>query len=679
MIAGHRFRWGLSLLLALSGLLSWAAQAVSPGADWPSYAGTGENHYSPLDRINEGNVARLGLKWAYDLPAPIHMFSAPIAVNGVIYVALGHAVVHAIDARTGKLLWKYDPHAGQVAGFKMRAGWGSRGMAYDDGRLFAASIDGRLFALDAKSGKLLWSVLTTDKDDSRTITGPPWVFRGKVAIGHGGSDTGPLRGYVTAYDQRTGKQAWRFYTIPGDPAKGFENKAMAMAAKTWTGEWWKWGGGGNVWSAMAYDARFNRLYLGTGNGSPWNQRIRSPGGGDNLFIASIVALDADTGQYVWHYQVNPGETWDYNDAMDIELGDLMIGGKLHPVIMHAPKNGFFYVIDRETGKLISAEKFAHLVTWADHIDIKTGRPVENPDARFPDGKTFGFFPDNLGAHGPEAMAFSPKTRLVYLPIAEGGFTMHDPQPLASWNWIPGLGVGPSVVEADDPSKGPRSNRLTAWDPVAQRPVWSVPHPAMRAGGVMATGGDLVVQGDVTGTIGIWSATSGKPLWSFDAHTGIMAQPVTYLVDGRQYITVVVGWRGSTPNGWTKEWDYRAQKRRILTFALDARGKLPNDDTTPAPFVDDPAFKIDPARVAAGDKIFGVRCGICHGYGTLAGGAAPDLRRSQIPLSIEALDAVVRQGALVDNAMPRFGELSPDDLLNIQHYIRSRARDSIAGK
>ncbi|RYD94822.1 MAG: PQQ-dependent dehydrogenase, methanol/ethanol family, partial [Sphingomonadales bacterium] len=531
----------------------------------------------------------------------------------------------------------------------------------------------------AKSGKQLWSVLTVEKDDNRMITGAPWVFRGKVAIGHGGSDTGPMRGYVTAYDQKTGKQAWRFYTVPGDPAKGFENKAMEMAAKTWTGEWWKWGGGGNVWSAMAYDARYNRIYLGTGNGSPWNQKIRSPGGGDNLFLASIVALDADSGEYVWHYQVNPGETWDYNDAMDIELGDLTIDGKLRPVIMHAPKNGFFYVLDRETGKLISAEKFAHNVTWAERIDMKTGRPVEHPDARFPDGKKFGFFPDNLGAHGPEAMAYSPKTKLVYLPIAEGGFVMHDPEPLHAWNFIPGLGVGPSVVAYDDPSRGPRTNRLTAWDPVAQRPVWSVPREGQRAAGVTATGGDLVVQGDVSGTIGIWSAKTGKLLWSFDAHTGIMAQPVTYMAGGKQYITVVVGWRGSTPNGWTKEWDYRAQKRRILTFALDAKGKLPNDDTTPAPFVDDPAFKVDAARVAAGDKVFGVRCGICHGYGMLAGGAAPDLRRSDVPLSIDAFNAVVREGAFVDNAMPQFAELTAEDLLNIQHYIRSRTRDSIAAK
>ena len=452
-----------------------------------------------------------------------------------------------------------------------------------------------------------------------------------------------------------------------------------MAARTWAGEWWKYGGGGAVWNAISYDPDLGLLYLGTGNGSPWNQKIRSPGGGDNLFLASIVALDADTGRYVWHYQVNPGETWDYNNAMDIELGDLTIGGKLRPVIMHAPKNGFFYVIDRETGKLISAEKFAHNVTWADRIDLATGRPVEHPDARFPDGKTFSFFPDNMGAHGPEAMAYSPKTRLVYLPIAEGGFRMSDPQPLGAWNFIPGLGVGPSVVSADDPSRGPRTNRLTAWDPVTQRAVWSVPRAGMRAAGVLATGGDLVIQGDVSGTIGIWSAKTGKPLWSFDAHTGIMAQPVTYMVGKQQYISITVGWRGSTPNGWTTEWDYRAQKRRVLTFALDAKGKLPNDDVTPAPFVDDPAFKVDPARVAAGDKIFFTRCAICHGYGMLAGGAAPDLRRSDVPLSLEAFNAVVREGGLVDNAMPKFGELSQDDLITIQHYIRSRTRDAIAGR
>jgi quinohemoprotein ethanol dehydrogenase len=673
MIAGLRRFCLTAGLLAASLVAAPIVGMTMPAGDWPGYAGHDEAHYSPLDQINEANVGRLGLAWATDTTGVTNMFTAPIAVDGVLYLALGHAVVHAVDGRTGKLLWRYDPEVGKVAGTKLRGGWGSRGMANAGGRLFVGTVDGRLIAIDAKSGRKLWSVETTAPDDGRIITGAPWVFDGKVVIGHGGADMNPVRGYVTAYDQKTGRQLWRFFTVPGDPAKGFENKAMAMAAKTWTGEWWRWGGGGTVWNAMAYDARFHRLYIGVGNGAPWNQKIRSPGGGDNLFLCSIVALDADTGEYVWHYQLNPGETWDYNASMDIELADLPIGGKLRPVLLHAPKNGFFYVIDRETGKLLSAEKFATNVSWADRIDLASGRPVENPKARFPNGESFGLFPDNMGAHGPEAMAYSPKTKLVYLPIAEGGFLMRDPSPLAAWRYTPGMGINPSVQLADDPSRGPRSNRLTAWDPVAQKPVWSVPRAGLRAGGVTATGGNLVIQGDVSGTLAIYSARTGAKLWSFDAHTGIMAQPVSFLAGGRQYISVTTGWRGNAPSGWTPEWDFTSQKRRILTFALDGKARLPKDDLTPPPFADDPAFKLDPATVASGAALYGVRCGICHGPEAAAAALAPDLRRSQLPLSVEAFDAVVRQGALTANGMPRFEELSADDLEAIRHYLRSRAR------
>ncbi|MBW2423132.1 MAG: PQQ-binding-like beta-propeller repeat protein, partial [Deltaproteobacteria bacterium] len=306
------------------------------GRDWAAYGRTfSEQRFSPLAEIDTENVSRLGLVWSLLLPDVPNVSTVPLAVDGVIYFAAGYSVVHAVDALSGELLWKYDP---RVRGFKMRFAWGSRGLAYWNGKLYAAAQDGRLFAVDARTGDLVWEVQTTEPGDVRYITGAPRVFDGKVAIGHAGADAGPVRGYVTAYDAETGEEIWRFHTVPGDPSQGFENDAMEMAAATWTGEWWRFGGGGTVWNAMTYDPEFDRIYLGTGNGTPWNQKVRSPGGGDNLFLCSIVALDADTGEYAWHYQVNPGETWDFNSAMDIVLTEHEIDGRPRKLLLHAPKN-----------------------------------------------------------------------------------------------------------------------------------------------------------------------------------------------------------------------------------------------------------------------------------------------------------------------------------------------------
>ena len=317
----------------------------SGGKDWPTYGGlSDEQHFSSLDQINTANVGRLGLAWAVDLPVTANPSTAPIAIDGVIYMSYGYSVVYAFDAISGQQLWSYDPKVTEVAGLRMRNGWGIRGIAYWQGKLFTGTQDGRLIALDAHSGKLLWSVQTLDKDSTGYITGAPRAFDGLVAIGFGGADVGANRGYVTAYDADTGKQVWRFYTVPGNPANGFEDEAMRRAAKTWNGEWWRSGGGGTVWNAITYDRKLDRVYIGTGNGNPYVQSVRSPKGGDNLFLCSIVALDARTGKYLWHYQTTPGEEWDYNSTMDITLADLPVGGKIREVLLHAPKNGFMYVI-----------------------------------------------------------------------------------------------------------------------------------------------------------------------------------------------------------------------------------------------------------------------------------------------------------------------------------------------
>jgi len=683
----------LAALLSLCGLLLVAAcggqggggnpAGSRDGKDWPGYGGDyTERHFSPLTQINAENIGQLGLVWSHDIDVMPSAQTAPVAVDGVLYFGAGHSVVHALDARTGKELWRYDPEAPQKAGEKLRSAWGIRGIAYGEGRIYTGTVDGRLIALDAKTGKLLWSSMTIEANDGRYISGPPTFFNGKVIIGHGGGDFAPVRGYVTAYDAKTGKQIWRFYTVPGDPSKGFEDETQAMAAKTWKGEWWKYGGGGTAWNAITFDPKYNRIYIGTGNGTPWNQKIRSPGGGDNLFVCSIVALDADTGKYVWHYQINPGETWDYNAAMDITLADLPVEGKTRPVILHAPKNGFFYVIDRETGKLISAEKFVKTVTWADRIDVKTGRPVENPAARFPDGKPFTVFPSPVGAHSVEAMSFNPDTGLVYLNAIEQGRIYADPPgDLAQWKFAPGQVINNGVGAPPPGSKVEpgNTNTLLAWDPVKQKPAWSVALPGFKNGATMATAGNLVFQGNVSGELAAYDGKTGKKIWSFDAQNGIMAQPISYEVDGVQYVTVIASWRASTEMGPALSWDYRQQKRRVLTFALNGKAKLPAADLTRMPYQLDPAFRIDPAKAERGRALVGAHCALCHGSGLKAGGAAPDLRRSPVPVDPAAFDAVVREGALVPNGMPGFPEIPSADLELMRHYIRSEARAAASGK
>lgn len=666
---------GAAALLATAASQTVAAPGGAPveGRDWFSFGGDdSEQHFSPLSQITDQNVNRLGLVWYYDVDT-YDAYTAPLAVDGVLYFAAGSSVIHAIDARSGKLLWKYDPKVAEApeAQWRLRAGWGIRGIAYRDGKVITATRDGRLLAVDARNGKLLWSVQTLDEAEGAYITGPPFVAGDKVVIGFGGADYSRVRGYVTAYDLKTGKKSWRWYVVPGNPAVD-KDETTLKAASTWKGEWWKFGGGGAVYQAMAYDAKYDRIYLGTGNGFPWNQKIRSPGGGDNLYLASIVAVDAKTGQYVWHYQTNPGNTWDFNNAMDIELTDMVVDGRKRPVLLHAPKNGFYYVIDRETGKLLSAEKFGP-VNWAEKIDIATGRPIENPEARYEDGKPFVLYPFPNGAHGVQAMAHSPQTGLTYIPVMEGGRVHIDPD-LKTWKVRDGLfvntGLGaPPAGIVTPPSK----SFLLAWDPAKQKEVWKIPQPGTFNGGVLATGGNLVFQGQNSGDLGAYRATDGLKLWSFFAQNGILSAPISYSVGGVQYVTVIASFRSSFAN--SPNWDYRQQKRRVLTFRLGGKARLPKFEMVAEDFPDDTAFEIDPKKAAIGAGIYGTSCVICHGGGMIAGGAAPDLRKSPIPLDKDAFWSVVHDGALMDRGMGKFDNLSDAEIEGLMHYIRQRARDT----
>ncbi|WP_157219344.1 PQQ-dependent dehydrogenase, methanol/ethanol family [Flavisphingomonas formosensis] len=651
---------------------------TSDGTDWPGYGRTyGEQHYNPLDAINAGNVARLSLAWSYDL-GPGNPASIPVAVDGVLYVSSGLSVVRALDAATGKLLWEHDTRVADVAGDKLRVAWGIRGIAWWDGKLYTGTQDGRLVALDAKTGTEIWSAQTTLPGDGRFITGAPRVFDGKVIIGQGGADSADTRGYVTTYDAATGKQLWRFYIVPGNPADGFEDEAQAMAAKTWTGRWWEHGGGGTAWNAFAYDAETDTVFVGTGNGAPWNQKIRSPGGGDNLFLCSIVALDAKTGRYRWHYQVNPGETWDFNAAMDMHLADLRIAGRMRKVLIQAPKNGFLYVIDRTDGKLISAEKIAK-VTWASRIDLATGRPIETPGARFPDGKSFELWPSERGAHSWMPSAFSPKTGLVYIPKLEAGAIYSDRNvDLKNWKRpdhnAPGLGETFDLA-LKDPLQN--TSALLAWDPVTQRKAWSVPTLGGFNGGILATGGNLVFQGEIDGRLSAYAADSGRRLWQFAAQAAVVAAPITYRAGGVQYVTVLVG-MGTTAGVDARALggvriDARTQMKRILSFRIGGTAALPPPPETPplaAPA--DPDYRPDPALATRGGALFNLRCVACHGIDAQAGGTAPDLRSSDVPHSAEAFAAIVRDGALVENGMPRFGELSDAELAGLRQFVRARA-------
>ena len=494
-------------------------------------------------------------------------------------------------------------------------------------------------------------------------------------MGNGGTENGPSRGYVTAYDAETGKQAWRFYIVPGNPADGFEDEAMEMAAKTWTGEWWKHGGGGNAWHGFTYDADLDVLYIGTGNGSPWNRKIRSPGGGDNLFLCSIVALDPDNGKYLWHYQTTPGESWDYNSNMDIVLADLKIEGKMVKAILHAPKNGFFYVINRETGKLISAEPFVK-TTWASHVDLATGRPVEILGARY-ENKPAEISPSTSGAHNWQSMSFNPNTGLVYLPTMYNAATFSDQKiDLANWQSKPFVGGTGVNVSSTQNQPDEYMGSLQAWDPVKKKMIWSVPYKEMWNAGTLTTAGNLVFQGKADGNVVAYHGETGKVLWKFYTGLGISAPPITYSVNGRQYIALLVGWGGLIPgfnrNQIESGWAYGVHMRRLIAFSLQGTVDLPKlPPPTFATPIEAPHFILDNELATQGANVY--RGCSCHGIGALANGVAPDLRASPIPLEKSAFAEVVRNGAKIKMGMPAFPDMTDEQLQALMHYIRQQAR------
>lgn len=646
------------------------------GDDWTSHNGdAAETAFSRLGGINTATIGRLGLAWSLDLPGEVTLEGTPLAVDGVLYATGSHAEVYAADGKTGALLWKYDPEVWRHNPHMLTQNFAAnRGAAYADGRVFAAALDGRLFALDAKTGALLWSVQTVPPASHQYITGAPRTFKGMVIIGQAGADFGE-RGYVTAYDQQTGAQLWRFYVTPGSPEQNRGDPAQEAAAKTWNGQWWKTGTGGGPWNDITFDAELNRIYVGTGNAAPIDPKTRGLEKGDDLYTASIVALDADTGKYLWHYQLNPRDSWDYDSTQQITLATLTIGGTPRKVLMQAPKNGFFYVIDRKTGKLISAEKLGK-VTWADHIDLATGRPVEAPNIRFEQGDVI-IWPNTVGLHSWQAQSYDPATGLIYIPVTQNGVRYGTHGHIPGGFDSGGLSIA-SEKRDDRDGKG----ALLAWNPVTQKQAWVVNHQTMYNGGVLSTGGGLVFQGTANGIFAAYDAGSGQRLWSFDAGLGIIAAPMSYAVDGKQYVAVLVGWGGAASAGsdvMNVGWKFGANPRRLLAFALDGKAVLPK---SPGPdlhvhALDDPALAIDPAAAAAGRPLF-LACAVCHGRDVKSAGApGPDLRESALALDPKAFVQVVRGGTLIRNGMPRFDELTDAQVLQIWAYVRDEARKAKA--
>jgi alcohol dehydrogenase (cytochrome c)/quinohemoprotein ethanol dehydrogenase len=659
------------------------ANANTEPDNWLTYGRThDEQRFSPLEQINATNVGKLGLAWFADLDTARGQEATPIVVDGNLYVSTAWSMVKAFDAATGSKLWEYDPKVPRERLVKLCCDAVNRGVAVYAGMVIVATIDGRLVALDAASGKEVWVTRTFPEDSDYTITGAPRVVKGRVVIGSSGSEYN-ARGFISAYDASSGKQVWRFHTVPGNPADGFENAAMEAAAKTWTGEWWKVGGGGTVWDSITYEPALNLIYFGTGNAEPWVGTARSPNGEDNLYTSSIVAIDADTGAYKWHFQETPQDRWDFDSDQQIIVATLKLGGADRRVLLHAPKNGFFYVLDAATGEFVSGAAFTEM-NWASGLDTK-GRPIYEPAAFYDkNGEPFFSIPGAAGAHSWQPMSFSPKTGLVYIPVNLAGWPY-----AAAKDWKQtklgfqtGIDVARLAMPADPKVRADymaqTTGELLAWDPVAQKAGWRVPYPGPWNGGTLATAGNLVFQGTAGGSFNAYSADKGTQLWSFPTQTGVIAAPMTYAIAGEQYVAILAGWGGV----WDVAGSVLARKSgaarnisRLLVFKLGAKQQLPPVPPMAKLVLDPPAVSGTSEQIAAGADAYGRYCMVCHGDAAIAGGLNPDLRHSSMINSAAGIKAIVIDGALQHNGMVSFqSEVTPATAEAIRLYVIKRANE-----
>ena len=661
---------------------------ISPGKEWLNYGRTyKEQRYSPLAEINKNNVNELDLAWSFKFDTARGMEATPIMHNGVLYVSTGWSHVHAINARTGAEIWHYDAKVPKAHLAKTCCGPVNRGVAIwqkdemSPLQVFFGSLDGRLIALDALTGKENWSVQSTPTDGNYSITGAPRIVKDMVIIGNGGGELG-VRGYISAYDVSSGEMRWRFYTVPGDRNKPQESEALEKALSSWSGdEWYKLGGGGGtVWDTLVFDPDLDILYIGTGNGSPWNRDLRSPGGGDNLYLSSIVAINPNDGKYIWHYQTTPKENWDYTATQQLILAELTIKGEERKIIMQAPKNGFFYVLDRVTGELLSAEKFGH-VTWATHVDMATGRPVESEFADYQKNGGSYLWPSPFGAHNWQPMSYSQKTGYIYIPVQSfpAYFTgQKEVRYLENrWNtgvdlneirgpqsWVAGRAVMDALVYGE----------LVAWDPIKNERAWTVRHPKPSNGGTLSTAGNLVFQGTWDGVFTAYDAANGDQLWQYQSDSAILAGPITYELDGDQYVAVAQGSGGVVMLTIGDEVRKNTvNQNRLLVFK---RGKSEKG----FPPIDDSVVQIQPlyghsdiddATIKNGEYLYHTNCASCHGIDATSNYVVPDLRY-MTEKTHEDFATIVLGGSLTHKGMIGFYEtLNLDDVDMIHEYLKDK--------
>ena len=666
--------------------------AAATPEEWLTYGGTyDEQRHSRLTQINVDNVSGLGVAWTYDLATERGVESTPIVVDGVMYVTSAWSVVYALDAKTGRELWVYNPNVDRAVGAKACCDVVNRGVAVWQGNVYVGVIDGRLEALDAATGEKVWSTVTVDQSKPYTITGAPRVVKGNILIGNGGAELG-VRGYVSAYSAATGDLVWRFYTVPNpnkQPDGAVSDSALAdIGNLTWgdEGAWTTDGGGGTVWDSIVYDDVNDSIIFGVGNGSPWNRDVRDFGKGDNLFLSSIVAVDATTGSYKWHFQTTPGDNWDYTATQTIILADLPIGvdGAIRRVAMQAPKNGFYYLLDAATGTFISGESFVPQ-NWAEGLDVD-GRPIENPQARY--GETpFMQNPGPLGAHNWQPMAFNPELNLAYIPAQEvPDFYASDllfEARSQSWNTGTNLAAGlPMDLDLATAMalRATLKGRLIAWDPITQSARWSVEHSNAWNGGVLSTAGGLVFQGRLEGDFAAYNAATGEKLWNQNVKSGAASGPGTYQIDGDQYVTITTGWGSAYALAGGSAYDQPVPPivGKVVTFKLGATESIPDPNLVMAPRTPKTERFGDADMIQLGFEQYHFNCRVCHGPLAISSGVLPDLRWSAVSADADAWQAIVRGGALADNGMVSFAEvLSPSDAEAVRAYVIKQAHDGAA--
>lgn len=650
--------------------------AKSEPAVWLSTGGGyTDQRFSPLDKINDGNVSKLGMAWTYKVDVDRGAEATPLVVDGVMYTTGAYSIVYALNAKTGELVWKYDPEVPRSKSGNACCDVVNRGVAISGGKVFVAAFDGRMIALDAKSGKKIWEVDASD-GSGRTfaLTGAPLAIKDKVIIGSGGAEFN-ARGSVSAFNAADGKLAWRWYTVPGDPSKPQETPALDKAVKTWKGtKFAEQGGGGTVWNSFSYDPEANLLYFGTGNGVSWNRIERGePADADNLYISSIVALNPDTGEYAWHYQETPGDNWDYDATGNIVLADLEIGGKPRKVLLHAPKNAFFYVLDRITGELLSAEKFVP-ANWATHVDLKTGRPVVDQKIADWTQEPKLLIPGPFGAHNWHPMSFSPKTGLVYIPAQEAASLLSPHKEVAFDNregvWNIGLDLPyPEDAKAAAEAAASYKGSLLAWDPIKQKKAWVQEYPNIWNGGTMVTAGNLVFQGTADGRFVAYSADKGEKLWEAPTNSGVLAGGMSYEIDGEQYVAVMAGWGGVFPliGGVVSNGAKTRPEARVIAYKLGATGSLPAPKNEAVPLPELQTLTADAKTLKKGEDLYGNNCSFCHGLNVVGGGIIPDLR--YLTPEKHQIFAGIVAGAKADRGMPSFaGRLNMEEIEAIRQYV-----------